>query len=83
MDGGIAVNNPANLAVIEAMTTFNQPREAIHVLSIGCPGPIFDLPAATRSTGGGRDWVTKILPTVLAAQGALLDGCVKKLVPRE
>lgn len=85
LDGGIAANNPALLAVIEAMTVFKQLPHDIHVLSLGCPGPLFDLPAHCRTgkLAGLKAWALQILPTVLAAQDAMIDGCVQKLIPPE
>jgi patatin-like phospholipase/acyl hydrolase len=36
IDGGVWANNPTGLAVVEAITLLNWPRESLHVLSLGC-----------------------------------------------
>jgi patatin-like phospholipase/acyl hydrolase len=50
-DGGIWANNPIMVAVVEAMTVFNVPRQQIHVLSIGCGAEPFVV--TNRMVSGG------------------------------
>ena len=44
IDGGIWANNPALIAVVEAMTVLEQPTSSINVLSLGCTDEVFQVP---------------------------------------
>jgi len=66
IDGGVWANNPTMLAVIEAMTTYDVPRERIKVLSVGCGDePYF---VNRRMTWGGFWQWRKIIGAAMRAQ---------------
>jgi hypothetical protein len=43
VDGGVWANNPVALAVVEAITLLNWPRESLQVLSLGCVDEVYML----------------------------------------
>jgi patatin-like phospholipase/acyl hydrolase len=66
IDGGIWANNPTMLAVIEAMITYDVPREWIKVLSIGCGDEPYHV--TRRMTWGGLWHWRKIIGAAMRAQ---------------
>lgn len=50
-DGGTWANNPTALAVVEAIAVLGWPRDALHVLSLGCVDETYSTP---RGLGLGR-----------------------------
>ena len=66
IDGGVWANNPTMLAVIEAMTTYDVPRERIKVLSIGCGDEPYKV--TRRMTWGGLWQWRKIIGAAMRAQ---------------
>ena len=44
IDGGIWANNPVAIAVVEAISLLNWPRESLRILSLGCLEEIYNLP---------------------------------------
>ena len=44
IDGGIWANNPVAIAVVEAISLLNWPRESLHVLSLGCLEETYNIP---------------------------------------
>ena len=55
LDGGIWANNPVMVGVVEGLAIFEQPREAIRVLSLGCTATPISLGAMARN-GGAAAW---------------------------
>jgi hypothetical protein len=47
IDGGVWANNPAGLAVVEAIGILGWPRDELYVLSIGCTEPTYCIPHET------------------------------------
>jgi patatin-like phospholipase/acyl hydrolase len=66
IDGGIWANNPTMLAVVEAMTTYDVPRERIKVLSVGCGDEPYHV--TRRMTWGGLWHWRKIIGAAMRAQ---------------
>ena len=66
IDGGVWANNPTMLAVVEAMITYNVPRERIKVLSIGCGDEPYHV--TRRMTWGGLWHWRKIIGAAMRAQ---------------
>lgn len=46
VDGGVWANNPIGIAVVEAITLLDWPRDSIHVLSLGCLSEVYNIPAS-------------------------------------
>jgi hypothetical protein len=44
LDGGIWANNPIAIATVEAITLLGWPREALHILSLGCLEETYTIP---------------------------------------
>ena len=66
IDGGVWANNPTMLAVVEAMTAYDVPREQIKVLSIGCGDEPYHV--TRRMTWGGLWHWRKIIGAAMRAQ---------------
>ena len=66
IDGGVWANNPTLLAVIEAITAYDVPRERIKVLSIGCGDEPYHV--SRRMTWGGLWQWRKIIGAAMRAQ---------------
>jgi hypothetical protein len=60
VDGGVWANNPAMLAVIEAMICFDIGRDQIDLLSIGCGDDPYVVSATQINTGGKLAWADLI-----------------------
>lgn len=56
VDGGVWANNPAMLAVIEALICFDIGRDQIDLLSIGCGDDPYVVSATQIDTGGKLAW---------------------------
>ncbi len=61
VDGGVWANNPAMLAVIEAMICFDIGRDQIDLLSIGCGDDPYVVSATQINFGGKLAWADLIL----------------------
>lgn len=46
LDGGVWANNPIAIATVEAIATLGWPREALHILSLGCLEETYTAPAS-------------------------------------
>jgi uncharacterized protein len=60
VDGGVWANNPAMLAVIEAMICFEIGRDQIDLLSIGCGDDLYAVSATQINFGGKLAWADLI-----------------------
>jgi hypothetical protein len=66
IDGGVWTNNPLMVAIAEAMTCYDVPRERIRVLSIGCgDDPYF---VTRRMVGGGLWQWRKVIGGAMRAE---------------
>jgi patatin-like phospholipase/acyl hydrolase len=60
VDGGVWANNPAMLAVIEALVCFDVGRDQIDVLSLGCGEDPYVVTQAQMDAGGKLAWADVI-----------------------
>lgn len=67
IDGGVWANNPAMLAVVEAMNTCAAPLEALRVFSLGTTFPVLDRPA-TLDIGGLAQWRKSAAEVIMRGQ---------------
>ena len=56
LDGGIWANNPAMMALVEALTCFTVQRENIAILSIGCGRDGFQINSKQAAGAGQFQW---------------------------
>ena len=56
IDGGVWANNPAMIALVDALTFFAAERERIAVLSVGCDRSQFRISPAQEKGGGLLQW---------------------------
>jgi patatin-like phospholipase/acyl hydrolase len=56
VDGGVWANNPIMIALTEALTSFDVPREQIRILSIGCGDNPYSVTGHKVSRGGMWHW---------------------------
>jgi hypothetical protein len=56
LDGGLWVNNPVMLGVVEALAVLDQPRDTVRVVSLGCTASPIALGAMARRLGGAAAW---------------------------
>jgi hypothetical protein len=61
VDGGVWANNPVMIALIEALTCFDIPREQIDILTIGCGNDPYVVSSAEIKLGGIWHWKRLIL----------------------
>ena len=66
IDGGVWANNPLMLAIVEAMISYDVPRERIKVLSIGCDDDPYYV--TRRMVGGGLWQWRKVIGAAMRAQ---------------
>ena len=56
VDGGVWANNPIMIALTEALTSFNVPRERVRILSLGCGDNPYSVTGQKISKGGMWHW---------------------------
>ena len=79
LDGGIWANNPAAIAVVEAIALLGWPRESLHILSLGCLEETYTIPKrAGLGTLG-----TKIVKLFMDGQSHGAMGIAKLLTGHE
>lgn len=72
VDGGVWANNPVMVGVVEALTSFDVPRENIRVLSLGCGDDPYKVSGKKISLGGAIFWRDIIFAAMrLQSQSAL------------
>jgi patatin-like phospholipase/acyl hydrolase len=84
IDGGVWANNPAMVAIVEAVGTLNVAIPAISVMSIGTYDPVTKRPARLDE-GGKLAWVrgATIVDVVMRAQSIGVNNQVRFLVGEE
>lgn len=70
IDGGMWANNPAGLAVVEAIGILDWSKEDLRVLSVGCTAPPFDLGDTRRSDRGIAQYARRIADVFMAGQSS-------------
>ena len=68
IDGGLWANNPVGMAVVEAITLLNWPRDSLKVLSVGCTTEPLNVNLGRRTSLGGAYWAFKLLDVFMHVQ---------------
>ena len=68
IDGGVWANNPAMVALTEAVAVLNMPLDSISMLSIGTTGQPFSIGRSRRTTGGKLLWASTAPALLLHGQ---------------
>lgn len=72
VDGGVWANNPIMIALVDAITCFDVPREAVRILSLGCGGEPYTVGGWKVRYGGMIAWSDVISAAMsLQSQNAL------------
>ena len=79
IDGGMWANNPVGMAVVEAITVLNWPRDSIKVLSLGCTIEPLNVNWGRKIPLGKSYWVSKLLDVFMHAQAHGSLGTAKLL----
>ena len=68
IDGGLWANNPVGMAVVEAITLLDWPRDSLRVLSVGCTTEPLNVNLGRRIPLGGPYWAFKLLDVFMHVQ---------------
>ena len=68
IDGGVWTNNPVGLAVVEAITLLDWPRESLKVLSLGCTTEPLNVKRGRKNPLGKSYWAFHMLDVFMHAQ---------------
>ena len=68
IDGGVWTNNPVGLAVVEAITLLDWPRDSLKVLSLGCTTEPLNVKRGRKIPLGKSYWAFKMLDVFMHAQ---------------
>jgi len=72
VDGGVWANNPVMIALVDAITCFDVPRDAVRILSLGCGGEPYTVGGWKVRSGGTIAWSDVISAAMsLQSQNAL------------
>jgi uncharacterized membrane protein len=74
VDGGTWANNPAGIAVVEAVGVLGWPKESVHVLSLGCTTSPLQVVAGRNWPLGRVYWAAKLAGVFMAAQSSASIG---------
>jgi hypothetical protein len=80
IDGGVWANNPVAVAVVEAIGVLRWPANDVHVLSIGCTSPPFNVHRARFRPLGRLYWGLKVADVFMAGQASAALGMAQHLV---
>lgn len=80
IDGGMWANNPVGLAVVEAISILEWPREDLKVLSLGCTTQPLSVCKGRDLPLGRGYWAIKIIDVFMTAQSSHSFGTAKLLV---
>lgn len=83
VDGGVWANNPAGVAVVEAIGLLRWPRDQVRVLSIGGPSPPLDVGIGRRFALGRFYWAQKVTEVFLSGQSSGSLGTASLLIGHE
>ena len=79
IDGGTWANNPVGMAVVEAVTLLDWPRDSLKVLSLGCTTEPLNVKCGRSTSLGGLYWATKFVDVFMHAQSHASFGTAKLL----
>ena len=79
IDGGMWANNPVGMAVVEAITLLDWPRDSLKVLSLGCTTEPLNVNLGRRIPLGKSYWGLKLLDVFMHAQSDGSLGTAKLL----
>ena len=79
IDGGMWANNPVGMAVVEAITLLDWPRDTLKVLSLGCTTEPLNVNLGRNAPLGQLYWVTKFVNVFMHAQSHASLGTAKLL----
>ena len=79
IDGGMWANNPVGLAVVEAITVLEWPKDSLKVLSLGCTTEPLNVDQGRRKPRGRLYWAFKVLDVFMHAQSHGSLGTAKLL----
>ena len=80
IDGGMWANNPIGMAVVEAITLLDWPRDSLKVLSLGCTTEPLNVKRGRNASLGRLYWATKFVNVFMHAQSHASFGTAKLLV---
>lgn len=83
IDGGMWANNPIGMAVVEAVTLLDWPRDSLKVLSLGCTTEPLNVNWGRNIALGGLYWATKCVDVFMHAQSHASFGTAKLLAGYE
>jgi patatin-like phospholipase/acyl hydrolase len=79
IDGGLWANNPAGLAVVEAISILGWEPDSLRLLSVGCPSTPLNVDWGRRHNLGTVYWGWKMLDLFLAGQSSASIGTAQHL----
>lgn len=80
IDGGMWANNPVGLAVVEAISILEWPKEDLKVLSLGCTTQPLNVQRGRNLPLGLGYWALKVTDVFMTAQSSHSIGTAKLLV---
>lgn len=80
VDGGVWANNPAGVAVVEAIGVLEWPRDQVKLLSIGCTEELFDVRPRRRNRGTWWAFGPNTASVLMQAQSAGALGTAYSLI---
>ena len=83
IDGGTWANNPVGMAVVEAITLLDWPRNSLKILSLGCPTAPLNVNWGRNFPLGCLYWAAKFVDVFMHAQSHASLGTAKLLAGHE
>ena len=83
IDGGTWANNPAGMAIVEAITLLDWPRNSLKVLSLGCTTAPLNVNWGRNVPLGCLYWAPKLVDVFMHAQSHASLGTAKLLTEHE
>ena len=83
IDGGTWANNPVGMAVVEAITLLDWPRDSLKVLSLGCTNAPLNVNWGRNVPLGSLYWAPKFVDVFMHAQSHASLGTAKLLAEHE
>ena len=83
IDGGVWANNPVGMAVVEAISVLEWPRDSLKILSLGCTTEPLNVDRGRRKPHGRLYWAFKAVDVFMRAQSHGSLGTAKLLAGHE